>query len=542
MGEQTHSSYYTFFDSGVPVGAKINKAYLQLYVTEVYVTNICVSCVMACAQANVVDNPGTPTIANDRLRTEARVNWDIPNPQELYHDTITSPEIACLIQEQIDNAGAEWNGNIQIFCDGVACMTEQDKGMWANLSGTSMMWFLGQSTPNVENAPKLYIWWSADDTRDTYGGVLANGEAEVTPQWDTMSGGVLAAGEADVDTDVVCDTSGTNSWFGTTLGIQVSHCGYGLNDTSLVKDATAKFGTDTDQYHHTYFIFPNVTIPKNSTINYATVSGKQAGEVNPVPARNWGNATGNPVTPITLSDLNALSKTSNVNENGWDLMTYYVPGSPPTWAYYLQADFTCVLQEIVNRSDWVSGNTVLLATTAVDGYGEVGGPSSTYPTYLDVWYSDSSSAVGGVVLDQTDPLYEVVRPNSNVNTVWTRYDWSNIHHDNILQPAYQLTTYVQATIDDDNEEQIWGMENIPHAGDEKYKVTSVTVWLYGARNINATMKCRIKINGTWTAQQDIPFTTSNSWQSITFNDLDLLTDTRCNTYELQLAVDSGAIS
>lgn len=114
--------------------------------------------------------------------------------------------------------------------------------------------------------------------------------------------------------------------------------------------------------------FTSVTIPQGATISAATLTFKAritetAGTVN---LRIEGQAADDAATFSTLSDFTGRSRTAA--NASWS------PGAWTANTLYTTADFTSVVQEIVNRAGWASGNNLALfiknngSTTGTDAY------------------------------------------------------------------------------------------------------------------------------------------------------------------------------
>lgn len=105
-----------------------------------------------------------------------------------------------------------------------------------------------------------------------------------------------------------------------------------------------------------FILFPNVTIPQGATINSATLSlftgnaeADVAGNLN---ARVYAEDADNPTAPDSAAD--AMGRTRTTAFAAWQL---------DGWADDTTVQVTglaSVVQEIVNRPGWVSGNGILL--------------------------------------------------------------------------------------------------------------------------------------------------------------------------------------
>ena len=101
--------------------------------------------------------------------------------------------------------------------------------------------------------------------------------------------------------------------------------------------------------------FLNLTIPQGATIDSAKISFKEAFTANatPCPTRIYFNDVDDASTlPTSAATYNALAVTS-------EYVDWAVPvAAQATW--YDSPDITDVIQEIVDRANWESGNDMLL--------------------------------------------------------------------------------------------------------------------------------------------------------------------------------------
>lgn len=132
--------------------------------------------------------------------------------------------------------------------------------------------------------------------------------------------------------------------------------------------------------------FNNITIPKDSTINSATFSGYafNSNKYDDPDLTFYANAVDNAaafVHGVTFNITNRALSTANVS---WVMMD---TGSPK---WQTSPDISTVVQEMVNRPGWVSGNALALILKPgvsgnpwiIVGYGGgVGGPPKLDVTY-----------------------------------------------------------------------------------------------------------------------------------------------------------------
>jgi len=127
-------------------------------------------------------------------------------------------------------------------------------------------------------------------------------------------------------------------------------------DSSNYSEYFCYFGYDGAIYA-SWFRYTNVTIPKGSTINSATID---------VVANGNKGASGATIYCVSSDDTSVWSSVNNPNEatrttasTAWSVPSF-VSGTS-----YTTPDFKAVIQEIVNRTGWSSGNdlSVLIVGT-----------------------------------------------------------------------------------------------------------------------------------------------------------------------------------
>jgi len=100
--------------------------------------------------------------------------------------------------------------------------------------------------------------------------------------------------------------------------------------------------------------FTNMTIPQKAKITYARLELCAAwDDESPVKTKIHGESTGDALTFSTLANFNARNWTSTFIY--WDEI--------PAWKtneWYFSPDISNIIQEIVDRSDWVSGNSIAI--------------------------------------------------------------------------------------------------------------------------------------------------------------------------------------
>lgn len=115
-----------------------------------------------------------------------------------------------------------------------------------------------------------------------------------------------------------------------------------------------------------WFRFTSVTIPKNSTISAATLTvyASTAGS-GTITNAIYGEAADNSAV-ITTDDTIGSRSFGTVGANAWAMSNPASAGDP-----IISSDISDVIQQIVSRSGWASGNALLLrvVTTITGGKG-----------------------------------------------------------------------------------------------------------------------------------------------------------------------------
>jgi len=145
-----------------------------------------------------------------------------------------------------------------------------------------------------------------------------------------------------------------------------------------------------ESYTKIFVRFLNMTIPKGATIDSAilTLKAYATDAAVPVLVRLYFNDIDDAVAPISVAEYDAL-----------DLTTAYVDWSIPAFTSgtsYNSPDIKTVVQEIVNRAGWASGNDMMLL-----------GPDNGSGAYhMKQPYSYDGGSTSGIILtiNYTNPV------------------------------------------------------------------------------------------------------------------------------------------
>ena len=172
--------------------------------------------------------------------------------------------------------------------------------------------------------------------------------------------------------------------------------------------------------HNAFLTFRNLAIPKSTVINNAFIRftakdgvGIGAGNTNDVvKAMILGEYSDTGTNPTSAEEAYALPKTTSCQ--AWDNISHWTDNST-----YDSPDISCVIQEIVDRSGWASGNDITIFIEDYDS-GSTGstGTAQTRSAYdfsedsgktaqLFVYYVLSEVATGGVSCGGSAPETKV---------------------------------------------------------------------------------------------------------------------------------------
>ncbi|MFC0626173.1 right-handed parallel beta-helix repeat-containing protein [Kribbella deserti] len=126
--------------------------------------------------------------------------------------------------------------------------------------------------------------------------------------------------------------------------------------------------TEEDRDRHAWLRFTGITIPKNATIIAARLHLYGVGRTGGLPPLTINaEKAGNSFAPTTRANVNAKPRTTT--QVPWTLTSWLIN------AWNTSPDIAAVLQELVNQTDWVSGNALtVFVNDAVEGL--VGGAAA----------------------------------------------------------------------------------------------------------------------------------------------------------------------
>lgn len=186
----------------------------------------------------------------------------------------------------------------------------------------------------------------------------------------------------------------------------------------------------TDDYNRSGWVrFPGIVVPVGATITSATIEVHAAGLTGAIPQMKIdANAADNPAAPASRSAVNAMVHT-----------TANATWTPSTWATptpYTSPELKTVIQELINRPGWASGNAILMFFNDVNTANVLG--QLTFTSFegstvdcatLSVSYNTSTPPTADAGSDQTVGQSTTVTlhgSGSTVNGSITGYQWTQL--------------------------------------------------------------------------------------------------------------------
>lgn len=144
----------------------------------------------------------------------------------------------------------------------------------------------------------------------------------------------------------------------------------------------ATFGQGGSTLFHLGLLFSSIAIPKGATIQTATLT------LNVVQV--YGGGSGIITMYGRAADNPAAFDSSNLPQNVTRTTANTVHSNFATEFVADQTDVTTIIQELVNRAGWASGNNIAIACIASGGAGSITLTGST--TTLSITYAGPGSA------------------------------------------------------------------------------------------------------------------------------------------------------
>lgn len=164
-------------------------------------------------------------------------------------------------------------------------------------------------------------------------------------------------------------------------------------DGSFANDGNSEIIGKSTSEGNLFLLFSSVTIPQGATISSASITLKSDGSGDlPVPVDIYASDADNPLAPASNAECTGATPTTA--STYWNIESWSTSNQSP--------DIKSVIQEIVNREGWQSGNSILLFVKYRNGeiaYGKTVSvymreiASGIYKATLDVEWSESSGTI-----------------------------------------------------------------------------------------------------------------------------------------------------
>jgi len=167
-------------------------------------------------------------------------------------------------------------------------------------------------------------------------------------------------------------------------------------------DSSIMLGQNASYTHHLYVRFPGITIPNNVTITSAKIK-----------YRSGGNTSGSVITNLYFNDEDDAVVPTSHTQYAAKTLTAGVQWTPGNWSaniYYESPDISTILQAIIDRPAWVSGNAVMLLHKHISGdvvpyyiRAYECGTSAFYPELIVTWIL-YKGYFSGYTFEQNNPV------------------------------------------------------------------------------------------------------------------------------------------
>ncbi|MEE9345764.1 MAG: hypothetical protein V3U88_09190 [Methylococcales bacterium] len=434
----------------IPQGATITNAYIQFQADETHsgTTTLVI-------EGQATDDASTFTNANTNISsrplTGATVNWD-PAPWTTVGEAGSdqqTPDITSVIQEIVDRSGWSTGNSLAIIIRGSGRRAAESFN--GDATGAALLHVEYSSGTGINQAPTvdagsdqtINLPTSASDVNVTLNGSVSDDGLPTPPEllttWSQESGpGIVIFGNANaVDTTATFDLAGTyvlrltgdDSDLSTIdeLTVTVNAAGIAMNlavrvsassDDAEENTATGKVNRGSsdlelvDQgslFQLVGMRFNGLNIPQGATITSAFIQF-QADETH-------SGTTSLTIEGQATDDAQTYTNV-NANISSRDRTNATVNWDPAPWTTVGEAgfdqqtpDITSVIQEIVDRSGWSTGNSLAIIIsgsgrrTAESFNGDpIGAPllRVTFETEVTVYEIGDNGPAGGIVFYVTD--------------------------------------------------------------------------------------------------------------------------------------------
>jgi hypothetical protein len=319
----------------IPQGAVIDSAFIVITSHEPKTPDDVAKLTIS---AEAADNAPTFTmdaLISDRTATSASVEWEVAEEWGLWTKH-QSPDVKSIVQEIVDRSG--WvSGNSIAFI-----VTGENQGVsefenareWESFENISDPEEGGDGANHPERVPRLVIYYTAQ-TYDLVVPIVKTGETEI---------------EVEDDNDVVIDTI--------TISISTDDAEQENDemDTLIDDDIDAGWeGSDGDANILTAGLrFQNITIPQGAVIEktYIEVTSHEPKTTEDI-ANITISADASDNAPTFTMDALISDRTTTSSQVEWKVAEEW-----GLWTKQQTPELKSIVQEIVDRSGWQSGNSI----------------------------------------------------------------------------------------------------------------------------------------------------------------------------------------
>lgn len=362
-----------FENVAVPRGAAITGATLEFQAATTSSTATDLT-IMAEKAGNSAALTNTAFDVSGRTTTSASVAWPIPS--WTVDQTYTTPDISSVVQEVVTNAGSSTDPNNPGFgwCGGNA--------MTFILRGDAGRQLAKAYESGSANAPVLRI------------------------SYDTSA----------IPPGTSCSSQ--------SLNIQVSNGSDDAeqrNSTVSVSDDNIELVANSSVAQQIGFRFRNIAIPKGSQVTSAYLQVQAtANDSGSVSYQIYGQDADNAATfSSSANNISSRPKTDAA-------VTWSVTGNWVDQTNYLSPDIASLVQEVVDRAGWVSGNSLALIVTGTDTATDrrvySRDDSSSRAARLIINYIDKGQAQTRTVRDQLISITDSLGASGNTPVQDTMYE------------------------------------------------------------------------------------------------------------------------
>jgi hypothetical protein len=304
----------------------------------------------------------------------------------------------------------------------------------------------GSNAKRIRATGRVYVFTpnngTADFVREIQASIIRNGAVAGNPAdyepiiWLDASAPDTLYQSSSASNSIVIDSLYGSSYDDVVEQKQSGSLTYN-NDLEMTYDGSS------NGYQQIGIRFRNVTVPKNTTVNsayiqFTTDETKQSG---PIELKVEGVATDN---SSAWSGNNAVSSPTKT--------TAYVTWNPNDWNDVGQAgadervEVTSIVQELVNRAGWNSGNNMSFTIQRVSGSGtrtaEAGSGSNQGPQLTINWGTASG---GGPATSDGDPVGQWLDTSAALNDATLAYGVDGVLKKNQLN-GYDAVRFTGNTI------------------------------------------------------------------------------------------------